>query len=155
MSGISVLVLILILSFALERVVKAFLFLLSYVPIWCRFAPDPRMIDNVIERIRAEKKQKLIYTLIVAILGGILVNVYPDIRLIQNLVGETTNPYLDMIVTVIVLLAGSDIVGRLLNISGIGEMDTGAASTRSEPIEITGKLILEDQNNAGRRFTST
>lgn len=137
--GVSVMVLILVLSFAIERVVKALLFLLSFVGPWTQWVPDPLTIEDPMSHAKAEKTQTLVYFTLAGILGLIVVAVYGDIRVIKAL-GYETNKILDAVATGIILMAGSDFIGKLLQISGIG----GGAEPKTQPIEITGKLILEN-----------
>ena len=53
---------------------------------------------------------------------------------------EQVKPLFDAVATGIILVAGSDFISRLLQISGIG----GASSSSSQPLEITGKITLEN-----------
>jgi len=53
---------------------------------------------------------------------------------------------LDAVVTGIVLMGGSDFIGKLLQMSGVG----GATESKAQPIEITGKLVLEGGAGGGR-----
>lgn len=160
MSGVSVLILMMLLSFAIDRVVRAILFLLSFVPFWKRIAPDPRQAENTKAEISAENRQKLIYAIMAVVLGALLAVVYSDIRLIENLRlveslmanNQNTKPILDVIVTVMVLAGGADLLGRLLQISGIGGVGAGVPSGKTEPIEVTGKLILESSKSTNQQL---
>src|SRR3989338_4918362 len=98
MAGVSVLVLILVLSFAIDRAAKAVLFLSSlFRGPWSRWLPEPQTLDDVDGRGRAEKMQTLAYY----------------------------------------VLAGIRALGVLAGFGG-GE-------AKGQPLEITGKLILEDR----------
>jgi prepilin signal peptidase PulO-like enzyme (type II secretory pathway) len=143
--GVSVMVLILVLSFAIDRVVKASLFLLSFVDPWTRRVPDPLTIEDPARRAKAEKKQTLVYFTLAGILGLIVIAIYGDIRVLKAL-GYEANKILDAVATGIVLTGGSDFVGKLLQISGVG----GGTEQKTQPIEITGKLILE--NSSARKI---
>lgn len=139
--GISVLVLILVLSFAIDRVVRAVLFLLSFLHRWTQWVPDPPTIEDPANRTKAEKRQKLVYFAFAGFLGLIVVAVYGDVRVIKAL-GYDANKVLDTIATGIILMGGSDFISKLLQMSGIG----GGTESSPQPIEITGKLILESSN---------
>lgn len=160
MSGVSVLILMMLLSFAIDRVVRAILFLLSFVPFWKRIAPDPRQAENPNAEISAERRQKLIYAIMVVVLGALLAVVYSDLRLIENLrlaeslmdKNQHTKPILDVIVTIMVLAGGADLVGRLLQISGITDIGAGVPSAKTEPIEVSGKLILESSESTNQQL---
>jgi hypothetical protein len=141
--GISTLVLILILSFAIDRVVKAVLFLLSFAGLWMKRFPDPLLLEDPTERAKAEKQQKLIYYLFAGFLGLIVVAIYGNVRVFRALGYQAANVVLDAIVTGIILMAGSEVISKVLQISGMG----GASESTSQPIEITGKLILENKGS--------
>lgn len=101
--------------------------------------------------MRAEKKQKLVYAVLVGSLGAFVVTVSDDIRLIKPLLigscEENPNELLDIIVTTITLIGGSDLIGKLLQVSGISDIGAGAAAGTAKPIEITGKLVLENPDH--------
>ena len=144
MNALSILLLIFVLSFAIERVVRAALFLLSFIGPWSRWLVDPRMIDEPVERSKAENRQKLVYTIALGILGFVVVVAFSGVRIIEILASDKmdVNEYLDMLATGIILIGGSDFVGRLLQISGVENIGAGS-TTSTQPIEITGKLTLE------------
>lgn len=136
--GVSVLVMILLLSFAIDRVVKAVLFLLSFVAPWKRRVPDPLTIEDPVKGAKAEKTQKLVYYAFAGFLGIIVIALYGDVRVLKGL-GYDVKKVLDILATGTVLIGGSDFIGKLLQMSGVG---SGAESSK-QPIEITGKLILD------------
>jgi hypothetical protein len=140
MNGLSVLVMILVLSFAIERLVKAVLFLLSFSVL-----QGPETIEDPGNRIKAEKRQTLIFFALAGFLGLIVIALYGDIRVLKAL-GYESKKGLDAFVTGIVLMGGSDFIGKVLDISGIG----GATASKAQPIEITGKLVLEGGAGGGR-----
>ncbi len=142
--GVGTLVLILVLSFAIERVVKAILFLLSFVGPWTRWVPDPLTLEDATGRTKADRKQKLIYYTFAGFLGLIVVAIYGNVRVFRALGYQAGNVVLDAITTGIILMAGSDFISKLMQMSGIG----GGAESSTQPIEITGKLILESSNVA-------
>jgi hypothetical protein len=141
--GISTLVLILILSFAIDRVVKALLFLLSFAGLWTKRFPDPLLLEDPTQRAKAEKQQKLIYYTFAGLLGLIVVAIYGNVRVFQALGYQAANVGLDAIATGIILMAGSDVISKVMQVSGMG----GTSESSSQPIEITGKLILENKSS--------
>jgi len=140
--GISTLVLILVLSLAIERVIRAFLFILSFLSFWVRWFPEPYTLKDPVRRLHAERKQKLIYFVLAGILGLVIVTFYGNVRILKALGYVSVNAILDIIATGIILIAGSDFISKLLQISGVGS-DLGSSS---QPIEITGRLILENSS---------
>src|SRR5260221_2008212 len=63
-SGLTVITLILVLSFAIDRIVAASLFLLSFSAAWNRRFPEPTLMESPGELFDAEKRRKLIYFLL-------------------------------------------------------------------------------------------
>jgi hypothetical protein len=144
MNATSVLVLILVLSFATDRLVKGLLFLLAQIPPWARRFPDPRLIADKQQQIVAADRTKLIYAVLVALIAGAAVIAYQDLRIIRMLSGPQVPRAIDVLVTVIVVMGGSDLVSRILQISGMGEIGAGTAGTgQNQPVEISGRLVLE------------
>jgi len=89
--------------------------------------------------VRTERKQKLIYFIMSGILA-VLVSWYGNIRIFFALGFAETPRYFDILATGLVLIAGSDRIAAMLNLGGIGERE----KTATKPIEITGRLVLED-----------
>lgn len=169
---INVLVLILITSFAIDRVVTGTLFSLSFSKTWARRFPDAALLSEGEERMRAEKKQKLIYFVMAGLLGIVVMAGFGNIRLLTALgvqpkpnvtvaanqpaaapSTQATDPantppkpktplfvWLDLVLTGLILMGGADRISQIMK-------DHGAPSggkPASQPIEITGKLVLED-----------
>ena len=57
--GVSAIAVILIASFAVDRIVKGVTFGLSFVRPWVRWFPDPNAVDEPAERAIAARNQKL------------------------------------------------------------------------------------------------
>jgi hypothetical protein len=137
----NVIVLILVVSFALDRIVTCLLFLLSYDSRknpFSRFFPDPITMEGVAQRANAEKRQKLAYVIISSIFSIVIIALYGQIRILAAL-GHVS--VLDGVVTWIILVGGSDFIGKFLQMSGVTTEETST----SRPVEITGKLILEER----------
>lgn len=148
MNVTSVLVLILILSFAAERVAQAIMFLLRVLPWWNRNFPDPLFLEDRYRQRRARNRLTLANTVLVAVIAAVPIWMFSELHLLDALTGQDTNRFIDMAVTLVVVIGGSDIVGRLLNVSGIGEVSpvtgAGGAPGKNDPIEINGRLVLEN-----------
>jgi TctA family transporter len=124
LDGISAIALILVGSFAIDRIVTALLFLLSFV----RLAPD---------RAADERKYKLMYYCLAGVLGIVVLAYYGQVRVLTAL-GIQIEPLIDTLLTGIVLVGGADRIAEFLKAPG------AAPKQEAQPIEITGKLILEE-----------
>lgn len=143
LDGVTVLAVILIASFAIDRIVTGTLIVLSFIPIWNRWFPDPSQSEDAAGRSKADKKQKLVYFVLAAILGIGVLAWSGNIRLFTAL-KFAINPIMDTVVTGLILVAGADRIAGALKMMGAGGPD--AAAAQQPPIEITGKLVLEQQN---------
>lgn len=150
MNATSALVLILVLSFAADRVAKALLFILSLSPLFSRVFPEPKLVADGEKRVRAARRGLILYTLVVGTVAGAAVYFFPEIRVIEMLSGPQTHAFIDVVVTVIVVMGGSDLVGRIVQVSGLGEGTAASGPVgRNEPIEISGRLTLENPSPVG------
>ncbi len=139
--GVSAIAVILIASFAIDRIVTGILFMLSFLKPWTRFFPDPTTITDAAERLATEKKHKFLYFGLAGILSiGVLAG-YGGVRIFKVVAFPGIDPVLDTIVTGLILVAGSDRIATLINLGGASGAERSAPA--SQPIEITGKLILE------------
>jgi hypothetical protein len=152
MTTASVLAFIMVLAFAADRVAKSVMFCLAFVPAWHRRFPDPELIENKVVRQRMRNRYLLAYTVIVGAIAAAAVLTFPDLRILDKLTGETTDAVIDIVVTVLVLMGGSDLLGRIVQVSGIGDMGAAAASgetsPRNKPVEVVGRLVLENEGPA-------
>ncbi len=139
--GISAIAVILIASFAIDRIVAGVLFLLSFVKGWRRIFPDPALLEDAVARARAEKKRKLVYSGLAGVLALLVVAWYGQVRILKA-TGFATAPVLDTLLTGLILMAGADRMTGLLKTLGTPAIEKPEPAAR--PIEITGKLILEE-----------
>lgn len=139
LDGVTAIALILIASFAIDRIVTAAMFLLSFV------SPslDPTGIENPSARAKAEKQYRLLYVVVAGVLAIVVVAHYGGVRILSAL-GMTTEPLVDTVLTGIVLVGGSDRIAALLKFPGV----TGAERPAPPPIQITGRVTLEDGTTA-------
>jgi len=145
MNATSALVLILVLSFAADRLAKGLLFVLGLLPFWARWFPDPDSIREPARRSRVRTRRLVVYTLVVGSIAGTAIWFFPEIRIIELLSGPRTHAFIDIVVTLVVVMGGSDLVSRIVQVAGIGEGGGGSAGGgRHEPIEINGRLTLEN-----------
>ena len=137
--GISVLVLILVLSFVIDRTAKATLFALSFVKVPWVPQFNPELVDNKVDKAKAKRSQTLLYFVLATALSVGVVVYYGDIRVLKALGGYDGQVVLDTVVTGIVLICGSELLSRLFKIESGGE----PGSSGPQPVEITGRLTLE------------
>ena len=157
---------ILVVSFLLDRIVEGSFFLLDFNPGWRKFSPDPDLIEDKEARAAAERKRKVIYALLVGFLGTVVVAWYLHIRLLgmTNMIPADPAPddpkafafqpraLLDILLTGLIFVAGADRLSEALKLlGGPGVEHAGSKPASAQPIEITGKLILEGDRGAGRR----
>lgn len=138
LDGISALTLILIASFAIDRVTTWALLVLSAFGV----APDLAETGNTDPR--SAKKYKLLYFAFSALLAISIVWL-ADLRLLSALGVESSKwqgSWLDAVVTVIVLLGGADRVAALI---GMHSEVRAAAASDGEQVQVTGKLVVEEQ----------
>jgi len=123
---VSAIALILIASFAIDRVVTAIMFLLTFAG----WAPDP---------VKEEQKYKLIYYLIGGALGIFVLGHFGQVRLLTAM-GIPIDRYLDTGLTGIVLVGGADRIAGLLKPGSAPQVEQPPAPP---PVVITGKLVLD------------
>lgn len=138
--GISAIAVILIASFAIDRIVTGLLFLLSFFRPWAQRFPEPATRDGE-ERFGAERKHKLAYFVFAGALALFLC-LYGNLR-IFHASGFQVPEWLDAIVTGLLLMGGADRMAALLNLGGGG----GESKSSQQPIQITGKITLEQPAN--------
>ncbi len=132
---------ILIASFAIDRIVVGVLFLFGFLPGWKRAFPEPASFTDPGERAAAERKRKLIYFTFAGVLAGLFLAGYGHDRILKA-AGFSINPILDTILTGLILIGGADRMTELLKMIGVRNGEKPEAPAR--PIEITGRVILEE-----------
>src|SRR5262249_48786839 len=172
LDGVSAIALVLIAAFAIDRVVNGLLFLLGFNKKWTRWCPDPKLIDETAPRIAAERRQKLVYFILAGFFGMIVLaglghvriltamGLRPEPAIVASLTptsaGASPSPspapgsevrlsqslfsFLDVVFTGLLLMGGADTISRVLRLPGVSGME----SPSPRPIEITGKLTLEE-----------
>jgi hypothetical protein len=136
--GISAVAVVLIASFAVDRIVTGILFLFSFSKWWRSHFPDPALQPEGEARERAARKSKLVFFFFAALLAIPLLAGFGQIRILAAL-GFATDPYLDIAITGLILVGGSDRVSELLKLRGPGE-----EKAEPKPITVTGKLVIEE-----------
>lgn len=128
---------VVIASFAIDRIVRGFLFLL----IFFGSIHNPVLIADEQKRIRAEQVNALLYTLLAAVLGLVVLAYFGKIRILQSLGFQGVKDWLDMLVTGLLLTGGAEQIGRILEIYG----DRGVEKPAPRPVEVRGTLTLEEE----------
>ena len=142
LDGITVIAMVLIASFAIDRIVTGMLFLLSFNDRWTRRFPDPDAVMDAAERVRARNTQKLLYYCFGGVLAVVVLGWYGKVRVLAAL-GFPTNAVLDTLLTGLILVGGSDRVADLLKMPG-----ARAEKPEPRPITIQGTLVLEEKPRA-------
>ena len=134
--GVSVTAMMALAAFAVERVTTGILFLLSCWTLWRQEYPDPESLTNPDQIARAKRKSKLAYFVLAGALVLVVVTRSPEIRILHALNLEASS-MLDIALTCLVLIAGSDRIGDFLKGEG-----SGGAEKASKPVEIVGRVQL-------------
>jgi hypothetical protein len=136
LGGISVIAFVLLLSFAIDRVVNGLLFALSYSSLWRRICPDPVRVPEGTERVLAERSQKIAFFCFAAVFSGIVLWMVGSGILHQ--VGFAEGP-LDIFMTGLILIGGAE------RVSQFSKSFVSAPTTAHDaPVEIKGTLTLEE-----------
>ena len=134
---------ILIASFAIDRIVTGIFYVLSYSP-ELRTILDPDSISDPGARASAAKLYRLVYSVCAGYLGIVIVASEMGIRLskisgipVDLPGGPVMGNVLDVVVTGLLLVGGADRLAEALKLFG------GDAKPAKAPLEITGKVIFE------------
>src|SRR5579859_2025861 len=145
--GISVTAMIVLASFAIERLKAGVLFLVSGPESWQKIFPDPALLQNGRERSRAQRKVKVLEFVVAGILAMAALGLLPGVRILEALGVQGSGDLLDFALTWLVLTAGADQLGDLLK----SRSDSADSIPQPQQIVITGDLQLIDKNDALKR----
>jgi len=146
--GVSVTAMMALAAFAVERVTTGILFLLSFWRRWQAEFPDPNTLADEGKSLQARRKNKLAYFILAGGLVLLVVARSPEIRILNALSLDAPR-MLDIALTCLILVAGSDRIGDFLK----GEGSVGAERS-SKPIEIAGRVQIVETESAGRERLS-
>lgn len=132
--GVSVITMIVLSLFVIERVKAGILFASS----WEERFRDQAISEDEHKRLKSQRRKKLVEFLITGALVLVVLLAYPEISILQPL-GINAGRVFDFALTWLVLTAGSDRLGDLLK--------GGGESVRAQPreVKITGDLRLESE----------
>jgi len=140
--GVNVIAVLVIASFAIDRIVAALLFAVGFFGPRARAFSDASFVTDPAAAASNARTRKLVYFLLAGALCAAVLVALPDFRVLAGL-GYTANRAVDALVTALIVLAGSDRMSDL-----VGKLPGGAAIAppppAPKPIEVTGRLILED-----------
>jgi hypothetical protein len=146
LGGLSAVAVILVAAFAIDRIVTAILFLLSFWGRWDdRFNPLKK--TGELERERAQRWQKLAYFAFAGVFSVIVI-IALDGKGILYHIGFKQH-WIDLVLTALILMGGAERLAELLK--GPGASSSSASS--DPPITITGTLQLEDPPKPARAAT--
>jgi len=137
MGGPSVVALVLLLSFAIDRVVSFLLFALSYSERWRARFPDPAGLEDPTEKLDAQRRQKGAYFALAATFSIVLLGIVG-----QGVLGQLGFQVgrLDTFLTALVLMGGAEQVAKFS-----GTLGASASPVVSEPpVRVSGTLTLEE-----------
>jgi hypothetical protein len=118
--GLNVIAMVLIASFAIDRIVAAILFPFSFLPSFPQ---------------ESEKRYKLLYFFVATILAVIVLRWFDSLRVLNTL-GLEAHPRLDFLVTGIILIGGADKIAGALKPSGAGQPE------HKQQVEVSGTVYL-------------
>lgn len=151
LDGLSIIALILVASFAIDRIVRGLLFVLSYVPRWVRLVPDPNDPDTPFARRR---HFQLAYFCLAAFLGIIVLAWYGGVRVLAAMGFAGVHPVLDTLITGLILVAGAERTESLLRTLG-AEGPAAPPEQDTTPIQIIGTLVLDGDRQEDRSAPGT
>lgn len=148
--GVNAIALVLVASFAIDRIVNVLLFALSYSRWWNHRFPEPASVKGSAAQMAAEKKHKAAYFGLAAPIGIILLSYFGQVRVLNSL-GVPAAPILDIFVTGLVLMGGADRIADIMKMAGVGGGTGSGEKTQSpHPIEIKGTLTLPQPDGSAR-----
>ena len=140
LSGVSTIALILVLSFAIERVVSGIRFLFAWTG-WL----DPESVSNAEERRELERRSTALFFFLSVVASILAVRFFQLKGILQILGLRQADPYgLDFGLTVLVLAAGADRLGDVFTTYGGGKSE----SKSEAPLQVTGTLHLDEGTEA-------
>jgi hypothetical protein len=148
LDGVSALALVLVASFAIDRLVSGILFLTT----WSGILTDPEQIAEGEEKYKAKRKYKVIYYLLAGVLGIVVMASLGGIMLLAALLpadssvtGTSTFRFLDIVVTGLALMGGAEKLSELLKIGKETGGVFASSSADESHVKVEGKLFLEER----------
>ncbi|HXT19640.1 MAG TPA: hypothetical protein VN923_02710, partial [Thermoanaerobaculia bacterium] len=144
LDGVSALALLVLASFVIERVVSGVLFVLPTL----RLLPDLAQLEEPAARARTERRHTYFRFFLSAALAAVILWQWPSLRILAlfSQLSAAVPPWLDPVVTWVVLMGGADRIAALVKLPGGG---SAPAKREEPPIEVRGRLTLDDSRTQG------
>jgi len=137
MGGVSVIAFVLLLSFAIDRLVTGILFALSWSKRWRTICPDPDELTDPHEKAAAQRAQKTAFFVFAAPFSILLLRLVGSGVLTQ--MGVQPGKF-DLFLTALIVMGGAERVSAFSS-----SLQPSAESVVSEPpVHVTGTLTLEE-----------
>jgi hypothetical protein len=136
--GISVIALVLIASFAVDRIVRGAFFLLGFFKRWRRLVPDPADSHTTPTGARV---YQFVYMCFAGLLALVALSFLGNVRVLEALGYTQVDPVIDTLFTGLLIMGGAERTEVILQKLGVGGAAGKPAAT---PLEITGKVVLEN-----------
>jgi len=142
LDGVSALALLLLASFVIERIVSGILFVFPTL----RFLPDLAQFNDPAVRARMERRYTYARFFLSAALSAAILAQWPSLRVLA-LFSQLSRvpPWLDPVVTWVVLMGGADRISAFVKLPG----GDAPAKREEQPIEVRGRLTLDDGRAQG------
>ena len=138
MGGVSVIAFVVLLSFAIDRVVAGILFVFSWSSQWRHLCPDPAEVVDPQEKAAAVRAQKTAYFIIAGLFSVVVLKLVDGSVFTQ--MGLKPGP-MDLFLSALVLMGGAERVSAFSS----AMHPAGPTAVASEPpLKITGTLTLEE-----------
>jgi hypothetical protein len=145
--GVSAVALILIASFAIDRMVRGLLFVLAFWRPWAASFPDP---DEPTTTPALKKRGRIAYLGFAVVLSTIVLAWYGGVRVFSAMGFIGIPTLLDTVVTGLILVGGAERTDAILkSLSGGGGSEAAAAP--ATPLQITGTLVLTGERDGPPR----
>ena len=137
MGGVSVIAFVVLLSFAIDRVVAGILFVFSWSSQWRHLCPDPAEIEDPHEKAAAVRAQKTAYFILAGMFSIVVLTLVKG-----GVFGQMgMMPHsMDLFLSALVLMGGAERVSAFSS-----AMHPAVPAAAAEPpLKITGTLTLEE-----------
>ena len=135
LDGVSVVALLVLVAFVVERIVSAILFVLVSLGA----LSDPVLAETPASRVRTERAHQWWRFLFSAALAVLVLMIWPTLRVLRFF-GQAAEGLVDDAVTWVVILGGASQIAALVKLPGA----SAASRPPPPPIQVTGTLKLED-----------
>src|ERR1051325_2480884 len=137
MGGVSVIAFVVLLSFAIDRVVAGILFVFSWSSQWRHLVPDPAELEEPQEKAAALRAQKTAYFVLAGLFSVVVLKMV-DAHVFSE--WGLKSGTMDLFLYALVLMGGAERVSAFSS-----AMHPAAPAAASEPpLKITGTLMLEE-----------